>query len=122
MLFVDKWLTVGENCWLNKVEADCREAIQEQRHEDDEGVNILEDLAENNDRGHDGDGYKGYKDGDGKPSNPVKPIWQSHHFSQLLHSRLLLLNNSLKQIYQFYNIFLKYYRQAVKSVSYTTPR
>ena len=69
------WLTVGEYCWLSKVEADCGESIKEERHEDDERVDILEDVAEDNNHGHDGDGDDGDEDGDGEPANPVQPIW-----------------------------------------------
>ena len=90
-------LTVGEDCWLGEVETDCGEAVKKERHEDDERINILKDPAENNDHDHDGDSNDGYEEGDGEPTNPVKPVRQSHHFCQLLYSSLLLLNNPLKE-------------------------
>ena len=61
-------------------------------------MDILEDVAEDNNHGHDGDRDDGDDDGDGEPANPVQPIWQSHHLTQLLYSSLLLLNNSLQNI------------------------
>ena len=80
---------------MSKVETDCGESIKEERHEDDERVHILEDVSEDDNHGHDRDRYDGDEDCDGEPTNPVQPIWQSHHFGQLFHSSLLLFNNPL---------------------------